>query len=719
MAETAILIDEEETQDEPRALTIQELIDADNIAELLPEETLRKIGQACQHEYELDVKSRAEWSDKYKRWMQLAMQVREAKNMPWPNASNIKYPLLTTASIQFQARAYPAIVDGSNLVKGRVIGPDAGVPETDQQGQPLTQDGPEGPVPIWRIEPGAKRERADRVAQHMTWQLLFRMPGWEEDTDRLLIQLPIVGCVIRKTYHDVVQATNVSEMVPANDFVVSYWTKSLDSCPRMTHVLRLYPYEVMERISAGLWLEVKPEASREDEKFDPNDVDAPVEMLEQHRLWDLDGDGYPEPYVVTCTRDGDVARIAACYDAQGLTMKGEKVVRIERKQYFTKYGFIPAPDGSFYDIGFGHLLDDISAGIDTSLNQMIDAGALQNAQGGFIGSGVTKKGGPMRFRLGEWKHMDVVGGTLRDNIVPLNLPGPSAVLFNLLQFLVDAAKDITSVQDIMTGGPDTAQTATTTLAQVEQGMKTFTGIFKRIHRAFRQELKILFDLNRQFLAQEEYFAISDTPGVVAKTDYEDKDLDVLPVSDPSMASDQMKMARAGYLDTFKGDPNVNQKALTRRKLEAGSISDTKELLDVPPPPPDPMVVAEGAKLALEKERVEADKKAKGAAAAASLAATAKTLQEMGLLLDAAAFVAAARAAAADYVHELDGAENVEPTDQPGGVQPVVGQSGDAGLPGISEGPAPVSDGGMGGGEFPIAGDPGAGGGDGAIGGALG
>jgi hypothetical protein len=29
------------------------------------------------------------------------------------------------------------------------------------------------------------------------------------------------------------------------------------------------------------------------------DRDKPHEFLEQHRYWDLDEDGYPEPYIVT------------------------------------------------------------------------------------------------------------------------------------------------------------------------------------------------------------------------------------------------------------------------------------------------------------------------------------------------------------------------------------------------------------------------------------
>jgi chaperonin GroES len=300
----------------------------------------------------------------------MAMQVREVKNFPWPKASNVKFPLLTVAAIQFQARAYPAIVDGSNLVKGRVLGPD---PD------------------------GMKRKRADRIGAHMTWQMLYRMPDWEEETDRLLLQLPITGCVFRKAYYDSIVNTNCAEMVSGEDFIINYWATSLERAPRYTHRLRFYPHEVKEKIAAGLWREVPMQAEAEDS----NDDDAKIEFYEQHRYIDLDGDGYPEPFIVTATKDGAVARIVPCFGAddvrvsvQGKVVKAtelqgakpEKIVQIERRQYFTKYSFIPAPDGSFYDIGFGWLLEDISEPVNTAINQMLDAATLQNAAAASSGS---------------------------------------------------------------------------------------------------------------------------------------------------------------------------------------------------------------------------------------------------------------------------------------------------------------------------------------------
>lgn len=676
-----------EQDDQPAAKrpTLQQILTVENVADLLSDEELGRIADRCSQEFAYDMQSLedAKWTERYKRWMDVAMQVRKAKTFPWPNAANIKFPLLTTASIQFQARAYPAIVDGANLVKGRVLGNDPA---------------------------GMKQARAQRIGSHMTWQLLYDMPGWEEDTDKLLLMLPIVGVVIRKTYYDSIEKRNVSEMIPADDFVINYWAKSLKSAPRFTHILRRYPYQVEENIRSGLWYEVDLPAQTNEK--DGSDT-APVEFLEQHCRMDLDGDGYPEPYVVTLLKDQPkVVRIAACFDKDDVKMAGNGLVsRITQKQYFTKYGFIPSPDGSFYDVGFGQLLDDITAGIDTILNQSLDAGALQNAQGGFIGSGINVRSGNMKFVLGEWKRVDVTGGTLAQNIVPLNLPGPSAVLFNLLELLISAGKEITSVQDILTGAGQGVNTpATTVLAQIQQATKVMTGIFKRIHRAFGQELQILFGLNRDFLDEKAYFNLADAPGEIGRADYQDKDMDVVPVSDPTSVNDAEKGAKAQALMIFIGDPMVNQKEIKQRYMEATGQRDIAKLFEVPPPPSDPKLLVEGARLALDKMKFDAQYDKDKAAAVTQFMDAAEQAAMLGLAPDAAMFAGAAMKLAMEstqYTLETpNGAQ--QPADGPGAMGGMEGPGGDAGLLPAPEGPPGGPDGSMGVGPEAGGGGPGAG-----------
>ena len=664
--------------------TVLEILEADNLIDLLPEAEVNRIGQRCLREFEIDLQSRnAEddpqcWEARYDKYLDIAMQVRKAKTFPWPGAANIKFPALTTGAIQFQARAYPVIVDGSNLVKGRVLGED---PE------------------------GAKRARADRIGQHMTWQLLYDMPGWEEDTDRLLLMLPIVGCVFRKTYYDDVLQRNASKLVTAKDFVINYWAASIDAAPRFTHILRLYPYEVEERIRSGVWADIGRLPSGRDD-HDDSDT-APVEFLEQHCRIDLDGDGYPEPYVVTLLREnGKVARIVPCFDADGVTLDGGTVIRIEQKQYFTKYGFIPSPDGAFYDIGFGSLLDDITAAIDTTLNQLLDAGALQNAQGGFIGAGVNMRSGDLRFRLGEWKRLDVTGGTLRENVVPLNLPGPSAVLFNLLNLLIEQAKAITSVQDVLSGAAVSSTTpATTVLAQIEQATKVMTAIFKRIHRSFGNELLILFGLNRDYLDERAYFNLSDAPGEIGRADYEAEDIDVIPVSDPTMVNDAQKAMRAQALLPFNGDPLTNQEVLRRRYFEGTGQPNVKELMTVPAPVPQP-----DPKMLIDAMKARNDRDGTLATAAGALSGAAHTLAELGLAQDAAvlAGVATRVGESVNAPTEKINGPSFDPA-QPGANGPVEAAPGDTGVLSLPQGPAPGPDVGMGLGAIDGGGGAGAGG----------
>ena len=182
--------------------------------------------------------------------------------------------------------------------------------------------------------------------------------------------------------------------------------------------------------------------------------------------------------------------------------------------------------------------------------------------------------------MGKWNRVDVTGGTLRENLVPFQLPGPNPTLFELLGFMVDMAKGITSVQDVMTGGED-AQTAPvgTTLARIEQGMKVFSAIYKRIHRAFKTDLRMLFKLNRYHMDEQVYFNLNDVPGEIMAADYREDDLDVSPMSDPTAVTDLQKMSRIDFLmATFRGDPNVDQVELDRRAMEAAGTQDIEALL---------------------------------------------------------------------------------------------------------------------------------------------
>lgn len=608
MAEITTETVEPEEQAQPAIARLLEYVNHQNVAELLDDTQRGNIGQEVLREYQIDKDSRADWEKKTQAAMDLAMQITQDKTFPWPSAANVKYPLLTTAAVQFQARAYPAIVPGRDIAKAEVIGADP---------------------------TGEKEQRARRVGQHMSYQLTKQIRNWEEDTDRMLVVLPIEGTCFRKTYFDPRKGHNCSELVRAMDFVVNYKAKSLEEAPRATHTFPLYPHQIEERKRAGVYLDVDLG------RVPGQDDDAPFDILEQHRLLDLDEDGYPEPYIVTVEKQSaKVLRVVAAFDLDGIFIGTEsigdilrnvsgaaesvgmdpqaaigsvmphvvdaQVVRIEKSSYFTKYGFIPNPESAVYDLGFGMLLNPINETVNTVLNQLLDAGTLANTGGGFIGSGVRMKAGAFRFAPGEYKRVESSGAALKENIVPLQFAGPSTVLFQLLGLLIDAGRDIASVKDILTGEQQQANVpATTTLALIEQGLKVFTAIYKRIHRSLGEELRKIYKLNRRFLSQEEYFTVLDgDPQKVTIADYNDRDLDVCPFSDPTISAEAQKLARAQAAMQLLGHPLTNAPEVMLRYYRAIGEEDPEKLI-APPQGPSPEQLHKLAELEIKRNESHA------------------------------------------------------------------------------------------------------------------
>lgn len=695
--------DGEATSDTPEEkqprFDLAQLTDTINIAEQLPDEELNTIGATAHREYEIDLESRKPWLEIIERATKLAMQVKEAKSFPWPNASNVKYPLLTEAAIQFNARAYPAIIQGQSIVKAKIVGNDDGVPLMGPDGQPVMgQDG----QPQFKVPPGAKRSRGDRVARHMSWQLAEQMEEWEEDTDRLLVMLPIAGCMFRKSYYDPVLGRNCSTLILPKYFVVNASAKSLETVPRQTHEFDLYPDMIQERMRSGWW---KQQDLGLPQGADANDSQAAHWFLEQHRRIDLDQDGYAEPYIVTLHRDTKkVMRIVARWQPDGILKdQGGKIVCVKAHQYFTKYPFIPSPDGSFYDVGFGMLLDPINESVNTVLNQLVDAGTLSNAGGGWLGKGVRMGSKKYYTSPGSWTPVEVQGGVLKDNIVPYPVREPSPVLFQLLGLLVEAGKTISAVKDVLSGDTPTANVpATTVLAIIEQGMKVFSAIFKRIHRALKSEVGKLYELNRLYLPDESYFNVLDTEEAIGRQDYENKSYDIVPVTDPTIVTDMQRMAKATFLMEFREDPALDQQEITRRVFEAAQIDEIDDLFSKGPSPPSPEALA----MLAEIETKNKDTQIKAIKAIAEIEVM--RTQAIKNLADAEA--AELGTQLDTYLAQLEAirlraeqaAGNGEANGSNGrGMGRMAKPAGNASLPQIPSGLPPNGDGGLGGGQPPI------------------
>lgn len=558
---------------------LRSILESKNLTDLY-EDSLKKIGADIRSWFDDDEQSRSQWKERNDVWLKLATQVVERKSYPWPNSANVKFPLLTTAAMQFAARAYPALVPGPSLVAGLVIGRDEG---------------------------GMKQQSAERIGRHMSYQLMYEMEDWEEDMDKLCLILPIAGVLFKKTYYDPTKKRNVSELVSAQDLVIDYYAKSLESASRKCHIIYRTKNQLEERFRRGIFRRVDLHEPRLEGDMNQakNAIDGtqepkvtpatPFKLIECHCFWDLDEDGLEEPYIITIDYNTtEVLRIVPRFDEEGIELEmdektgKEKLVAIRPIEYFTKFGFIPNPDGSIYDLGFGLLLGGINESVNTLTNQLLDSGTLNNLQAGFLGRGIRVRSGNTRFVPGEWKPVDFTGDDIKKHIFPLPTKEPSETLFKLLEALVTSGKELASVAEIFVGKmPGQNTPATTTMATIEQGLKVFTAIYKRIYRSLGKEYQKLFRLNSLYLDQKVYFTINEAQGPQSQSvepqDYANP-ITVKPNADPNVVSAAQKLMKVQSYGALLQLGTIQPLEYTKRYLEAVEAENISALINTQPKP---------------------------------------------------------------------------------------------------------------------------------------
>ena len=578
-------------------MKIEELLRSHNIAEDMDSEELSSLGFRLMDEINLDLTSRLDWEERNERASKLALQVVEKKTFPWPGASNVKFPLITIAAMQYHSRAYPALISNNEVVKCKVYGKD---------------------------DDGEMHKRADRISRHMTYQVMEEDEGWEENTDKTLLVQAIAGTAIKKSYFDPVKGHNVSELVLPNDFVVNYYTKSIAESPRVSHRILLSSNDLHERQVRGVFLKVEDEVqpslpnvsmltqAKEDAqgvRQQSGDPDTPYEFFETHFWHDFDEDGYKEPYIAYIRRDtGKIYRIVARYFEDSIEYHNGEIIRIKPEQYFTKYGFVPSPDGGFYDLGFGVLLGPTNDSVNTIVNQLIDAGTMSVTGGGFLGRGVKIKGGDYTFKPHEWKRVDSTGDDLRANIFPLPIREPNGVSFQLLQLLINYGERIAGATDMMTGvSPGQNTPAETSRNVVEQGMKVFNGIYKRTWRAMKEEFQKLYRLNQLYLPSEPVeFEYNNELQFVLPDDYSMDMKLVKPAADPNVVSDsQRQMQAQAVLQLAQSSGGFNMYEVQKRYLDALKVNAIDQIL---PDPKGPNAIKPGPSEKMQIEKMKNDER---------------------------------------------------------------------------------------------------------------
>jgi hypothetical protein len=567
--------------------------DERNLSLYINKDELSVIGQDVVREFNEDIQSRSEFDKRRATWRKLFLTYLEEKEYPWPSCSNVSLPFVVEACLQFQARAYEALI-GKDIVKC------------------YTRD-------------GTMKDAAERASKYMNYQLRYEMTEWEEDMDKLLMALPLDGVVVKKTYYDSFLERPVSMFLDVDEFVVNYKCRNIDDpMARKTHILWMHWNDIKIRQDTKIFVEPPNELDKtaqsykEDgnmpetrQVFDDGEgvsESAPenigrLKLLEQHKYLDINydpvtrkikkSDGLMRPYVVTVDfKTQQVLRIVS----RVIKERETDVWNVDN--CFTAYTFIPNPS-SWMGIGFGQFLSPMNEAANTAINQLLDAGHLNNMMAGFVAKRSGMKKGDLAFEMGVFKEVDIMMGSLKDSIYEFKFKPPSNILFQLLGMLHEYSKEVSTAAEWMSGKlPPSDTAATTMLAIIEQGLKVFSVIQKRCHRAFGKELRKIFAINRHFLKESVYALVQDKTSrewqsiESGRKDFS-SNIEIIPVSDPNITSRAEKLIKSQQvLGEAKQNPLMAQNPeslywATREYLEALEATNIDAMLKKPEPPPPP------------------------------------------------------------------------------------------------------------------------------------
>lgn len=501
-----------------------------NISRLLDKDTKCGIYDYCWTRYDDLVAIREPRNEKLRQANEEALQVYKHKDFPWPKAASVKYPLITNACIDFASRIFPAVLQDGDIVKSK----------------------------FYKQHPDYMA--GERISRFLNYYLNERVPGWVDNLDKLTTAYPINGLMLKKVYYDPEVMAVRSDLVFPQDLFVPNEAATLKDAPYFFQRYVVSRRNIISYIRSGVWDAKEDDFAEEEMGSNDQPTNATVrpedktpsafadvfEAVEGYINWDFDQDGYPEPYIVTfIPKVAKVVRIVPRYQETSI-MRDEnaRIYRIEPDEYFVEYQFMQSPDGSLYALGEGELLLSINQAVDTSINQLIDAGTLNNMSSGWISKSVRLQQGTSAFMPGEWKTVNSFTGKLSENILPMPKSEPSSTTFELLKTLIDAGSRIAGAQQISDIQIPSNLSATSSMAIIENGMTGLKSVYKRFHRALTNEIRLILAWLKKYPPIEEYQAVAGEGASITDFDLIDY---IVPVSDPNMITTISKATKAQQL----------------------------------------------------------------------------------------------------------------------------------------------------------------------------
>ena len=482
-------------------------------------------------------------------------------------ASKVVHPSMAEGCVDFAARAIKEMFPPDGPVRTKILG------KMDE----------------------IKSERAERKRDYLNWQITEQIEEFRDEQEQLLTQLPLGGSQYFKLWFDEQKKRPCVEFLPIDRVILPFAASNFYTAERAAEVHEITHWEFNRRVASGMYRDIdmvqatmSPELTRpqkandkiEGKKWEDNE-DGLRKVYHVYTFLELDDDKYSKgemaPYIMMIDElDNEVIGLYRNWEETDETMT--------KLDWIVEFKFIPWRGA--YAIGLPHLIGGLSAALTGSLRALLDSAHINNAATMLKLKGAKMSGQSQSVDVTQIVEIEGAPGVtdIRQIAMPMPFNPPSAVLFQLLGWLDNAAKGVVTTSEEKIADVNANAPVGTTQALIEQGAAVFSAIHARLHESQGRVLKILCRLNRwHFDEMRKSEVVVDLD--IQREDFA-KNTDVVPVSDPHIFSETQRMAQMQAVIALaeKHPDQFNMNNVLARSLKQMKVPNINELMkDVPAP----------------------------------------------------------------------------------------------------------------------------------------
>jgi len=505
-----------------------------NVAEKLTSDERRTLATDLIALVKVDESSMNDWLGKAKGYLD-QIKNKDADSSPEnreQEGANEQPPpsteMMLSAAIQFSARATDALLGEPDLAKAS--------------------------------EPGA-----EPLAAWVSSQLRSKDPNWASDTDPLIFHMSITGLSWRKRDFDAEDKVFHSNFLNCEEVIINANVRGNgERAPRITHQFERYPYEIERSIERGKWVDYEP-------VYDMDDPQAPKKFYEVDAWLDFDGDEIDEPWTVVISIDDlpEVVRIRPRWSKKTMTETEDELFFNPIRRFFP-YRMLPNPDGGFFPMGFGELLDRVQSSADNLLASITETAKSEAKNAGVMAGGGFGLPAQVELKNDTITTINTDGAPLQNRFqaFPLKQVSPGSV--QVFEKLVSMGSQLAGSVNVLESIP-ASTTATVAKGIIDSNQQVQSAVHRRLVMSMTLEF-------RDFVAMADAYDQLPEGMMGAQGDM------IAVTADPQLATEMQRTAMAGIYKEMLQEPGVSIPEALLRLFTVLRLPNPEKLIAAPQQP---------------------------------------------------------------------------------------------------------------------------------------